>query len=357
MSKRWRVGVLGATGLAGQRYVSLLSEHPWFDLTWLAASPRSAGRSYREAVAGRWHGAGGPPEHVAGLKVRRVSEVKAGAKACDLIFSAVTSPVAREFEMRYAAAGAPIVSNASAHRGDPDVPVVVPEINPGHLDVIRMQRKERGFERGFVVAKPNCSLQSYLAPLVALDERFGVERVIVTTLQALSGAGHPGVSSMDVIDNVIPLIPGEEEKSEGEPLKILGKVGRRGIAPRRGLDISAHCNRVPVLDGHLACVSVGFRKRPGQKAIESAWRGFAGRPQELALPSAPRPALVLRDEPDRPQPRRDRDAGSGMAISVGRLRSCPVLDWRFVGLSHNVLRGAAGGGVLIAELLAAEGWL
>jgi aspartate-semialdehyde dehydrogenase len=355
--KRFCVGVLGATGMAGQRYVQLLADHPWFELVWVAASPRSAGRSYREAVAGRWHVPGELPAAIGDLVVQGVGKVRACAKKVDLVFSAVTSSVARDVEMRYAAAGVAVVSNASAHRGDPDVPVVIPEVNPEHLKAIRIQQKLRGFTRGFVVTKPNCSLQSYLAPLHVLDGAYGLEKVIVTTLQALSGAGHPGVSGLDVVDNVVPLIPGEEEKTENEPLKILGNVGRKGIRPRKGLAIAAHCNRVPTLDGHMACVSVGFKRKPPRRVIEAAWRNFADKPQLLELPSAPVPAIVLREEPDRPQPRLDRDAGRGMAVVVGRLRPCPVLDWRFVGLSHNTLRGAAGGGVLIAELLAAEGWL
>lgn len=355
--KRIRVGILGATGMAGQRYVQLLADHPWFELVWLAASPRSAGKSYREAVAGRWHLPGVPPEGIAELTVQSVRKIRAAARRVDLVFSAVSSSVAGEVEMGYAAAGVAVVSNASAHRGEIDVPVVIPEVNPEHLRVIPIQQKRRGFARGFVVAKPNCSLQSYLAPLHALDGAYGLERVVVTTLQALSGAGYPGVSSLDVVDNVVPLIPGEEDKTEREPLKILGSVGRKGIRPRKGVAIAAHCNRVPTLDGHLACVSVGFQRRLPRQVIEATWRGFAEKPQRLELPSAPHPAIVVRHEPDRPQPRLDRDEGGGMAVVVGRLRPCPVLDWRFVGLSHNTLRGAAGGGVLIAELLAAEGWL
>lgn len=351
------VGILGATGMAGQRYVTLLADHPWFEVAWVAASPRSAGRPYREAVAGRWHMQGEVPAAVADLQVRKVSEVAAAARHVALVFSAVDSGTAREVEMKYAARGVAVVSNASAHRGDPDVPVVIPEVNPHHLDVLAFQQRARGFTAGFVVAKPNCSLQSYLAPLHALEARFGLARAVVTTLQALSGAGHPGVSSMDATENVVPYIGGEEEKSEREPLKILGRVGRKGIVPARAPVIAAHCNRVPTLDGHLACVSVEFGKKPPRRAIEAAWRAYAGEPQRLGLPSAPDPCLVVRDEPDRPQPRRDRDAGRGMAVSVGRLRPCPVLHWRFVGLSHNTLRGAAGGGVLIAELLAAQGRL
>ncbi len=350
------VGVLGATGMAGQRYLELLAAHPWFEPVWLAASSRSAGRPYREALAGRWFGTGEVPAQVADLPVHELARVDDASRACRLVFSAVDSDSAREFEMRYAAAGLAVVTNASPNRSEPDVPVVIPEVNPDHLAVLEVQRRRRGFGSGFVVAKPNCSLQSYLTPLAALAA-FGVERVMVTTLQALSGAGHPGVSGLDALDNVIPYIAGEEEKTELEPLKILGKAGAEGIVAADRPVIAAHCNRVPTRDGHLACVSVGFRDRPGIAEVEAAWRAFQGEPQRLALPSAPAPALVVRSEPDRPQVLRDRDAGSGMAVTVGRLRPCRVLDLRFVGLSHNTLRGAAGGGVLIAELLRARGLL
>lgn len=352
------VGVLGATGVAGQRYLALLAEHPWFEVRWLAASAQSAGKPYREAVAGRWHLEGGVPVGVAGLEVAAIEEIGAAARACRLVFSALDTAVAKEFEARYAAAGLAVVSNTSAHRGDPDVPVLVPEVNPDHLAILPAQARARGFAPGgFLVCKPNCSLQSYLAPLHALHERFGVRRVVVSTLQALSGAGYPGVPSGDLVDNVIPFIAGEEEKTEAEPLKILGRVARGRIVPAGGIAIAAHCTRVPVQDGHLACVSVGFARRPPEAAVRAAWDAYRGEPQELGLPSAPDPAIVVRDEPDRPQPRKDRLAGAGMAVTVGRLRPCPVLDWRFVGLSHNTLRGAAGGGVLIAELLSARGLL
>ncbi len=354
--RRVRVGILGATGMAGQRYVSLLAEHPWFELVWLGASPGSAGKSYEQAVAGRWRGGFPLPPKIAQLVVQEGQKVGDTHSEMDLLFSAVGSDIAKDLEWKAAEAGLAVVSNASANRQEIDVPVVIPEVNPEHLQVISLQRKNRGWN-GFVVAKPNCSVQSYMATLFALDSKFGVEKLIVTTLQALSGAGHPGVSSLDILDNVIPWIPGEEEKSEREPLKILGSLQSNGITPREGLAIAAHCNRVATLDGHLACVSVGFRTRPSREEIEECWDQFERPPSTLGLPSAPPRALILRKENDRPQPRIDREAGGGMTVTLGRLRPCPVLDWRFVGLSHNTLRGAAGGGVLIAELLYKEGWL
>lgn len=348
------VGVLGATGMAGQRYLELLQDHPWFEVTYLAASSRSSGQSYAEAVAGRWHLEGEIPAAVRQLVVRDVADIAQARRSCELVFSAVDSKTAAEFEMRYAGAGLGVVSNASAHRQDPDVPVIIPEVNPEHLEVLALQRRNHSLRKGFVVAKPNCSLQSYLTPLHALREKFGVLRVLVTTMQALSGAGHPGISGLDALDNVIPYIAGEEEKSEQEPLKILGQVTRSGIVPDRELRISAHCNRVPTRDGHLACVSVEFDQKPSEAAILRAWSEFEGVPQELKLPSAPPSALVIREEPDRPQVLKDRMAGRGMAVTVGRLRACNVLHHRFVGLSHNTIRGAAGGGILIAELLRAR---
>ncbi|MBN2518801.1 MAG: aspartate-semialdehyde dehydrogenase family protein, partial [Candidatus Altiarchaeota archaeon] len=243
------------------------------------------------------------------------------------------------------------------HRHTPDVPMLIPEINPGHLDIIPIQKKNRGWKNGFIVVKPNCSLQSYMAPLYALDSEFGVERVIITTLQAVSGAGHPGVSSWDAIDNVIPFIKGEEEKSEVEPLRILGRIEGNKIVPRNDWKVSAHCTRVPVLDGHMACVSVGFKEKPSKEEMLKIWKNFKAEPQKLKLPLAPEQPIIYREEPDRPQPRLDRDVDKGMAVTVGRLRECNVFDWRFVGLSHNTVRGAAGGGILNAELLKAKGYL
>lgn len=352
--KKYKVGVLGATGMVGQSYVNLLEGHPWFELSWVAASQKSAGKTYEEAVTGRWHMKKPIPRGGAGLDVRAVEQIKACADSCDFVFSALDSPIAKEFEEKYAAAGIPVISNASTHRHTPDVPMLIPEINPEHLDIIPAQKKARGWGRGFIVVKPNCSLQSYMAPLFALHRGFVVEKAIVSTMQAVSGAGHPGVSSFDIIDNVIPFIDGEEEKSEKEPLKILGKIKGAKISYASGPAISAHCNRVPVLDGHMACVSVKFSKKPSREKILAAWKGFSAVPQELKLPSAPKRPIVYFEESNRPQPRLDRGIEGGMAVSVGRLRDCNVLDYRFVGLSHNTVRGAAGGGILNAELVCAK---
>ncbi|MEK6957824.1 MAG: aspartate-semialdehyde dehydrogenase [archaeon] len=349
-----KVGILGATGMVGQQYVSLLENHPWFEVGCVAASERSAGKKYSEAVEGRWHMQKEIPQTAKELMVRDVAQVKEIAKECDFVFSALDTPVAKVFEEKYAEAGTPVVSNASTHRNTKDVPMLIPEINAEHMSIIPMQQKNRGWANGFIVVKPNCSLQSYMTPLFALHGKFSVKKVIVTTLQAVSGAGHPGVSSFDIIDNVIPYIGGEEEKSENEPMKILGSVKGNEIVNASGIEISAHCNRVPVIDGHLACVSAAFEKKPSRAEILDAWKKFRGIPQELKLPFAPKQPIIYREEENRPQPRLDRDVDKGMAVTVGRLRKCNVLDWRFVGLSHNTIRGAAGGGILNAELLAAK---
>ena len=343
--------------MAGQRYLQLLENHPWFDVVHLAASPRSAGMKYADAVSGRWHMDSPMPEACEGLTVQSIDKVKEASKACALIFSAVSSEAAREYEELYAKAGCAVVSNASAHRWTKDVPMIIPEINPHHLELIDEQRKMRKWNRGCLVTKPNCSLQSYLIALYALDEKWKPNNVIVTTLQALSGAGHPGVASLDAVDNVVPFISGEEEKSEKEPSKILGKVRGGTISLRKKPNISATCTRVPCIDGHLATVSVKFDKKPSRRQIIKAWRDFRGLPQELDLPSAPSEPVIYLEEDDRPQPRKDRMAGNGMAVTVGRLRPCSIFDYRFVCLSHNTIRGAAGGGVLIAELLLAEGFV
>lgn len=352
--ERMKVGLLGATGIVGQNYARLLENHPWFELAFVAASPASAGKKYSDAVAGRWHMGTPLPESLRGLVVHGVADIEACARECSFVFSALDSDVAGMFEEKYAAAGLPVVSNASKHRMDDDVPMLIPEINPEHAGIIPEQQRKRGWKQGFIAVKPNCSLQSYMAPLFALHRDFCVRNAIVTTMQAVSGAGHPGVSSFDMVDNVIPFIGGEEEKSEQEPLKILGSVKGGKIVPASGISISAHCNRVPVLDGHTACISVQFEKKPGRDEILRAWGSFRGLPQELELPSAPKKPVIYLEEPDRPQPRLDRDAGNGMAVSVGRLRECRVLDYRFVCLSHNTVRGAAGGGILNAELLVAK---
>jgi aspartate-semialdehyde dehydrogenase len=347
--------------MVGQNYLRLLSGHPWFQVTHVSASPRSAGKTYARAVVGRWVMDEPIPDGVRDLIVGDAIDVEAAVDTCDFVFSAVgmDKQAVRELEERYAAAGLPVVSNNSAHRHTDDVPMLMPEVNPHHTDIIPIQRQNRGWGTGFIAAKPNCSLQSYLPPVYALARvGYPVESIVVTTLQAVSGAGYPGVPSLDVVDNVVPFIGGEEEKTEQEPLKILGTIEDGRFVYDDSLTISAHCNRVPVTDGHTACVSLKFRAHvPSLEEIIDIWNAFEAEPQELGLPSAPTPPIVYREERDRPQPRKDRDAGGGMAIVVGRLRRCPVMDVRFVALSHNTVRGAAGGAILSAELLKAQGYI
>ncbi len=367
MPKRYKVGVLGATGMVGQNYVRLLEDHPWFEVTYVAASPQSAGKTYAAAVAGRWQMNGAIPSGVAGLMVGDANKVEAAKGQCDFVFSALEmdKETTKALEEAYAAADIPVVSNASAHRWTEDVPMLLPEINADHLDILPLQQKRRGWKKGFIVVKPNCSVQCYLTPIHALRQAgYEVKRMILTTMQAVSGAGYPGVPSLDMVDNIVPYIGGEEEKSEKEPLKILGKVraagdkGETGFLLDDSLKISAHCNRVPVVDGHTACVSLEFEaKKPSKEEILKIWREFKGVPQELKLPFAPKLPIHYREEDNRPQPRKDRDTERGMAVVVGRLRDCPVFDVRFVALSHNTVRGAAGGGILNAELLAEKGFL
>jgi aspartate-semialdehyde dehydrogenase len=355
------VGILGATGMVGQNYITLLEGHPWFEVTYVAASPRSAGKTYAEAVKGRWHVGRDMPPRLAGLVVRDANDVAAAVGECDFVFSALEmgKDEIRALEDAYAAADIPVVSNASAHRKTPNVPMLITEVNPHHIDVIPAQRAAHGWKKGFVVVKPNCSIQGYMIPIHALKlAGFPVSRMIVTTLQAVSGAGYPGVPSLDAIDNVVPYIGGEEEKSEFEPGKIFGRVEGGVIVSDDSIKISAHCNRVPVSDGHTVCASLEFADRkPSLEEIISIWESYSGLPQELGLPSAPKRPIIYRREDDRPQPKKDRDAERGMAVSVGRLRPCPVFDIRFVGLAHNTIRGAAGGGILNAELLKARGYL
>lgn len=361
MERKIKVGIIGATGMVGQNYIKLLNGHPWFEITYLAASPRSAGKLYREAVAGRWHMDADIPEICREMVVGDASDFASAEGKCRIIFSAVEmdKQAILETESEYARRGFAVVSNNSAHRQTEDVPVMVPEINPGHLDIIAAQRRHYGWQSGLIVVKPNCSIQSYMLPLYALIKAgYKVESMILATLQAVSGAGYPGPASIDLIDNIIPYAAGEEEKSEFEPGKILGKVVNGCIVREDSIKISAHCNRVPVSDGHTACVSLKFAgKKPGRDEIIKIWKDFTGLPQELKLPTAPVPPIVYRDEVNRPQPRKDRDAGNGMAVTVGRLRECNVMDYRFVGLHHNTVRGAAGGSILTAELLVAKGYV
>jgi len=361
MEKKLRVGVIGATGMVGQNYLRLLAGHPWFEVAYLAASPRSAGKKYADAVAGRWHMVDDIPDAFREMVVEDASIVSGAVGKCHLVFSAVEmdKQSIMALEEEYAAQGFAVVSNNSAHRHTEDVPVMVPEINYDHLAIIPEQQQRHGWSQGFIVVKPNCSIQSYMLPLYALLKAgYPVESMIVTTLQAVSGAGYPGPASIDMIDNIVPYIPSEEEKSEVEPRKILGRVHEGRILPDESIKISAHCNRVPVSDGHTACVSLKFDgKKPGMDEVIAIWRNFSGLPQELKLPSAPVPPIIYRDETDRPQPRRDRNAGNSMAVTVGRLRACNVFDYRFVGLHHNTVRGAAGGSILTAELLLSRGFI
>ncbi len=355
-----RVGVVGATGMVGQNYLRLLKDHPWFDVVYVAASPRSAGKKYVDAVAGRWVMDEDIPRAVRDLVVGDAGDVEAAKANCDLVFSAVEldKHAVRELENQYAAQGLGVVSNNSAHRHTEDVPMLIPEVNPGHVDMIPLQRQNRGWDKGFIAVKPNCSLQSYMTPVYALMKAgYAVDSMILTTLQAVSGAGYPGPASIDMTDNVVPYIGGEEKKSEQEPCKILGSIQDRTCVPDTSVKIAAHCTRVPVIDGHTACVSLKFAsQKPAFDEILRIWREFKAEPQELNLPFAPRQAIIYREEDNRPQPRKDRNADKAMAVTVGRLRECPVFDIRFVGLSHNTVRGAAGGAILSAELIKAKGY-
>jgi aspartate-semialdehyde dehydrogenase len=358
---RLKVGVLGATGMVGQNFLRLLANHPWFEVVYLAASPNSAGKKYADAVAGRWHMKEDMPDAVKKIVVEDASSVDKAIGKCSLVFSAVEmdKQAILAIEMEYAKKGFAVVSNNSAHRNTEDVPVMIPEINHDHLDIIPAQRKHYGWGKGLLAVKPNCSIQSYMIPLFALMKAgYAIDKMIVTTLQALSGAGYPGPAAIDLVDNTLPYISGEEEKSEVEPRKIFGKIRNGKFVLDDSMKISAHCNRVAVTDGHTACCSIQFAgKKPSAEEIIHIWRGFRALPQELKLPSAPDPVMIYRDEIDRPQAQKDRDAGNGMSITVGRLRKCNVFDYRFIGLHHNTVRGAAGGAILTAELLKAKGWV
>jgi aspartate-semialdehyde dehydrogenase len=359
MEKKIKVGILGATGMVGQNFIRLLKDHPWFDVVHLAASANSAGKKYKDAVAGRWHMREDIPEAVRNLMVEDASDINKAVGKCSLVFSAVEmdKQAIMALEGDYAARGFVVVSNNSAHRHTEDVPVLIPEINPEHLDIIPAQQKNHGWNKGFIVVKPNCSIQSYMLPVYALMKAgYIIDKMIVTTLQALSGAGYPGPAAIDLVDNIVPFISGEEEKSEVEPKKIFGKIKNGKFVDDENIKISAHCNRVAVTDGHTACCSIQFSgKKPGMDEIIRIWENFSALPQELKLPSAPIPPMVYRTEANRPQPQKDRDAGRGMTVTVGRLRQCNVFDYRFIGMHHNTVRGAAGGGILSAELLKAKG--
>src|SRR5579864_7804059 len=345
-----RAGVLGATGLVGQRIVYLLANHPWFELTAVAASERSSGKTYAEAT--RWQLDAPIPETARNLVVRSLDP----SLDCDFVFSALDASVAGAAEEDFARAGYPVVSNSRNHRMDPDVPLLIPEVNVAHLEAIPLQQKNRGYDTGFIVTNPNCSTAGLVLVLKPLAEAFGLEKVFVVTLQAMSGAGYPGLASLDIQGNVVPFISGEEEKMESEPQKLLGKWnGERFVDA--GLGISAHCNRVPVIDGHLECVSVSLKKVASLAEVSEALRNFEVSSELAGLPSALRNPVIVLDEENRPQPRRDVNAGNGMAAVVGRVRECPLLDVKLTLLSHNLVRGAAGAALLNAELLAARGLL
>lgn len=358
MSEKLRVGILGGTGMVGQRFISLLEDHPWFEVATIAASPRSAGKKYVEAVGDRWKMDTPMPESVKDIIVMNVNEVEKVASEVDFVFSAVdmTKDEIKKIEEQYAKTETPVVSNNSAHRWTPDVPMVIPEINPEHMKVIDSQKKRLGTTRGFVAVKPNCSIQSY-APVLTAWKEFEPYEVIATTYQAISGAGKTFKDWPEMVENVIPYIGGEEEKSEKEPLRIWGKVEDGVIKPATAPVISCQCIRVPVLNGHTAAVFVKFRKKPTKEQLIEKLIGFSGVPQELDLPSAPKQFIQYLEEDNRPQVQSDVNYENGMGVSVGRIREDSIYDWKFVGLSHNTVRGAAGGAVLCAELLKAQGYI
>lgn len=355
--QKLRVGILGATGTVGQAYLTHLVHHPFFEVTFLGASKKSSNQTYQSALIGK----GMPlPQLLEGFATYRVYDafdVDETLEKCDFVFSAVDSSVAQQLEPLYASKGLPVLSNASAHRMEKDIPILIPELNSHHLDIIDAQKQNRGWDSGFIVTKSNCSLMSYLIPLFPLHEKFRLKKLMVTTLQAVSGAGYPGISSLDILGNVIPYIPKEEEKSEQEPLKILGEVQSNEIHSLKDLSLSVTCNRVPVLNGHLACVNVEFETKPKVEEILEIWEQYTSLPQQMKLPSAPIKPIHYLAGQNRPQPKLDLEVEKGMAVSVGRLRPCSTLHYRFTALSHNVQRGAALGGILNAELLYKLGYL
>ena len=358
MSNKLKAGILGGTGMVGQRFISLLENHPWFEVAAIAASPRSAGKTYEEAVGGRWKMQTPMPEAVKKMVVKNVNDIEAVSSEVDFVFSAVdmTKEEIKAIEEAYAKTETPVVSNNSAHRWTPDVPMVVPELNPEHLEVIASQKKRLGTEKGFIAVKPNCSIQSYTPALTAW-KKFEPELVVATTYQAISGAGKTFKDWPEMEHNIIPFIGGEEEKSEKEPLRIWGKVENGEIVPADGPLITSQCIRVPVLDGHTAAVFVNFKQKPTKEELIQALVEFKGVAQELNLPSAPKQFIQYLEEDNRPQVTLDVNYENGMGVSIGRLREDAYFDWKFVGLSHNTLRGAAGGAVLTAELLKAKGYI
>ncbi|MBE5061829.1 aspartate-semialdehyde dehydrogenase [Lachnospiraceae bacterium DSM 108991] len=358
MEKKLRVGILGATGMVGQRFIALLENHPWFEVVTVAASPRSAGKTYQEAVGGRWKMDTPMPEAVKDLVVLNVNEVEKVASTVDFVFSAVdmTKEEIKAIEEAYAKTETPVVSNNSAHRWTPDVPMVVPEINADHFDVIKDQKKRLGTEKGFIAVKPNCSIQSY-APCLAAWKEFGPKELVVTTYQAISGAGKTFKDWPEMEGNIIPYIGGEEEKSEKEPLRVLGKVENGQIVMADSPKITCQCVRVPVLNGHTAAVFINFENKPSKEELIEKLVSFKGFPQEADLPSAPKQFIQYLEENNRPQVTMDVNYENGMGVSIGRLREDSIYDYKFIGLSHNTVRGAAGGAVLCAEALTAKGYI
>ena len=358
MSEKLQVGILGGTGMVGQRFISLLENHPWFEVKVIAASPRSAGKTYKEAVGDRWKMTTPMPEAVKDIVVMNVNEVEAVSKEVDFVFSAVdmTKDEIRAIEEEYAKCEIPVVSNNSAHRWTPDVPMIIPEINPEHIEIIKDQKKRLGTKRGFIAVKPNCSIQSYTPALAAWQEFEPVE-VVATTYQAISGAGKTFRDWPEMVENIIPYIGGEEEKSEQEPLRIFGHIENGQIVKAEKPVITCQCIRVPVLNGHTAAVFVRFAKKPTKEQLIDRLVNYSGEPQKLGLPSAPKQFIRYMEEDNRPQVSLDVDYEKGMGISIGRLRPDTVYDYKFVGLSHNTLSGAAGGAVLCAELLKAKGFI
>lgn len=355
--RSYNVGIVGATGMVGQRFVELLSKHPWFHITHLSASGRSAKKTYGEAVNGRWAMSSPVPDGIADMIVYDAADIKAAKDNVDFVFCAISldKEQTRALEEAYAKAEVPVVSNNSAHRGTPDVPMLIPEVNAGHIAVIEKQRERLGTKRGFISVKPNCSIQTYVPALHPLWD-FGLKQIAVCTYQAVSGASKTLESWPEMADNVIPYIGGEEQKSEQEPLKVWGELGERGIVNAKSPLITSQCIRVPVSDGHMAAAFVSFDRKPSISQIKERWNSFKGEPQQLRLPSAPERFLMYFEDDARPQTRLDRDNEKGMAVSIGRLREDALFDYKFVCLSHNTLRGAAGGGVLAAELLAEKGY-
>lgn len=358
MNNKLKVGIVGATGMVGQRFITLLHNHPDFQVTLVAASARSAGKTYAEAVKDRWAMNASIPKQVELLVVQEAAKAKTVSSQVDFIFCAVDMPKSEvlKLEENYAKCETPVISNNSAARSVPDVPMLIPEINHSHIAVIPWQQERLGTRRGFIVVKPNCSLQSYV-PAIHPLMKYGPQQVLACTYQAISGAGKTFASWPEILDNIIPYIKGEEEKSENEPLKIWGEI-KQGIIKNANIpSITSQCIRVPVSDGHMAAVFISFDKKPSREKIISRWKAFSGRPQQLKLYSAPQPFLTYFEDETRPQTRLDRDLGKGMGVAIGRLREDKLFDYKFVCLSHNTIRGAAGGGVLIAELLYKEGYI